>query len=159
MAHASAVLAGLVFVALELNSASFFKDATQRTRAIGTMTGFMVILLVSGLALMGEQTDLTLGGGWALVAGIGLVIYLRGLFDNEGTKEPSGIGVNKRRVTLGILTYLGQIGGALLLMTGSELGLYLAASFMLLSIVYLVSGAWLLFVGSSMHKHNQSDES
>ena len=146
-----------MFVNLRLNSASFFGHLYGKgTRAIGTMTGFMVILLVSGLALMGEQTDLTLGGGYA-VAGIGLVIYLHGLFDNEGTKEPSGIGVNKRRVTLGILTYLGQIGGALLLMAGSELGLYLAASFMLLSIVYLVSGAWLLFVGSSMHKHNKSD--
>src|SRR3954451_2243336 len=74
---AVAVLTGLVFVALSLNPDVLLRDAMHRARSVGTLTNFGAIFLMSAVALMGDQTDLSLGIVWLLVSIGGAFVYVR----------------------------------------------------------------------------------
>jgi hypothetical protein len=56
---AAAALSGLVFVASSLNIGVILRDATHRSRSIGTLTTFTGIFTVCALALMGGQIEVT----------------------------------------------------------------------------------------------------
>jgi hypothetical protein len=57
---AAAVLTGSVFVALSLNLNVLLQDVMHRARSIGTLTNFGGIFVVSAVALMGSETDISL---------------------------------------------------------------------------------------------------
>lgn len=146
MGHGAAVLAGLVFVAIELNHKALFKDATHHARALGTISGFMAAFAVSCFALLDAITHVWFGLLWAITTTVALTIYLKGLSNNQNKVFQSNIGVTRARLVVGISLYLAQIIGALLMVGGNKAGIYIATVALTLNMLYLVSGAWLLFI-------------
>jgi len=142
----AAALAGLVFVAMSINLQAIVADATHRNRAIGTMTGFTVVFILCGLTLMGDQNNLTVGIEWLAVALIAAFVYVVGYVRavREGGSRSQ---LSLTRTIFGSLCYLGQIVGAILLILGQPIGIYVAATCMMLQFASLISGAWLLLVG------------
>lgn len=145
----SAALTGLVFVALTINLKGVVQDATHRYRAINMLSGFTSAFLISALALMGHQTYRTIGIEWllvsALAAGINTYGYVQG-YRLAGSRYALG----RVRVVGGSACYLGQIIGALMLSLGASSGIYVAAIALVVNFCFLVSGSWLLIVGTSL---------
>jgi modulator of FtsH protease len=141
---AAAVLTGLVFVALSLNVNTILGDVTHRARSIGTLTNFLGIFLICAVALMGDQTHVTIGIAWLLVSTGAVFVYV-----HPWITAPNQIqSMLFVRFMTGSLLYLGQVVGAILLISGLTAGLYLAAASMTLLAVYSVTGAWLLVLGA-----------
>lgn len=156
MGHGSAVLAGLVFVAMELNAALLFKDEAHRGRAFGTISGFMVILALCAFGLMGYQTNVSLGVAWLITATVGLGIFVHGFVQQPLGSRQGQFGVTPLRTAMGVLSHAGLIIGAGLFIAGQEIGIYISAVFMVLTTVYLVSGAWLLIRDVTFHSKKKS---
>jgi hypothetical protein len=74
----AAALTGLVFVAMTLNVAAIRKDAPQRYRAIGTLTGFAAAFVTCALVLMGDQDNRAIGAEWLVVSAVAAVVYIGG---------------------------------------------------------------------------------
>jgi len=148
----SAALTGLVFVALTINLSGVAKDATHRYRAINMLSGFTAVFVLSSLALMGHQTYRTLGIEWLLVsllaAGINTNGYIQG-FRLVGSRYASRYALSGVRIVGGSACYLGQIIGSLMLCFGSRTGIYVGAMALIINFYFLVSGSWLLIVGTS----------
>jgi len=144
----SAALTGLVFVALTINLSGVAKDATHRYRAINMLSGFTAAFVLSSLALMGHQTYRTLGIEWLLVsllaAGINTNGYIQGL-----RLVGSRYALSRIRIVGGSACYVGQIIGSLMLCFGSRMGIYVGAIALIVNFYFLVSGSWLLIVGTS----------
>jgi hypothetical protein len=145
----SAALTGLVFVALTINLKGIAQDATHRYRAINMLSGFTAAFLISALALMGHQTYRTVGIEWFLVASLAAGIntngYVQG-FRSDGSRYA----LSPIRIVGGSACYLGQIIGSLMLILGSSTGIYVAAIALIINFGFLVSGSWLLIVGTSL---------
>jgi hypothetical protein len=143
----SAALTGLVFVAMSINLKGVVKDATHTYRAINMLCGFTAAFLVGCFALMGDQTNRTLGVEWLAVAALAAAIntngYIQG-FRKTGSRYALSLG----RIAGGSACYLGQIIGSLVLFFGSSAGIYLAAIAMIANFCFLISGSWLLIVGT-----------
>jgi hypothetical protein len=93
---------------------------------------------------MGAQTHKQIGIELLITAAIGTTIFLYGFrqaFRLES--HPS-----KQRLVVGSCLYLAQLLGAVVLISGAIVGLYLAAVAMVLNIAFMISGAWLLVVGA-----------
>jgi|SRR5579862_5101962 len=143
---ATACLTGLVFVAMSLNLEAVVGDATHRNRAVGTLAGFTAIFILCGLALTGKQNNISIGMEWLVISSITAYIYINGYVQAvKGGGSPSGLSLP--RMMFGVVCYLAQIGGSVLLMLGYICGLYLAAGAMMIFFASLISGAWLLLVG------------
>jgi modulator of FtsH protease len=141
---AAAVLTGLVFVALSLNVNAILGDITHRSRSIGTLTNFSGIFVICSVALMGDQTHVTIGITWLLVSIVAGVVYVR-----VRIIAPTQIRSTRlTRFLMGSALYLGQIVGSILLLSGLTAGLYLAGVSMTLLAVYSITGAWLLVLGA-----------
>jgi hypothetical protein len=143
----SATLAGLVFVALTINLRGVAKDATHRYRAINMLSGFTSVFIVSSLALMGDQTYRTLGIEWFIVALIAAAINTNG-YVQAFRQQGSLYGLSRFRMIGGSACYLGQVVGSLLLYAGVAAGIYIAAVGLIVNFYFLVSGAWLLILGT-----------
>jgi len=65
----AAALTGLVFVAMSLNLYAIFKDPTHRSRAVGTLAGFIAVFMICALGLMGGQNHVSIGVEWLVVSG------------------------------------------------------------------------------------------
>jgi len=145
----SAALTGLVFVALTINLKGIAQDATHRYRAINMLSGFTAAFVISALALMGHQTHRTLGIEWLLVsllaAGVNTNGYVQG-FRLAGSRYALSL----VRIIGGSLCYLGQIIGSVMLFLGYRTGIYVAAVALIVNFYFLVSGSWLLIVGTSL---------
>jgi hypothetical protein len=143
----SAALTGLVFVALTINLKVVTKDATHRYRAINMLSGFTAAFVISALALMGHQTYRTLGIEWLIVSSFALAINTNGYI--QGFRlVGSRYALSLVRIAGGSACYLGQIIGSLMLCLGFRTGIYVAAIALIVNFLYLVSGSWLLIVGS-----------
>lgn len=145
----SAALTGLVFVALTINLKGVVQDATHRYRAINMLSGFTAVFLISALALMGHQTYRTIGIEWLLVAALAAGINTHGYVQGYrlvGSRYALGL----VRIAGGSACYLGQIVGALMLCFGAASGIYVAAIALVVNFCFLVSGSWLLIVGTSL---------
>jgi hypothetical protein len=143
----SAALTGLVFVAMSINLKGVARDATHRYRAINMLSGFTAVFLISSLALMGHQTYRTLGIEWLLVSSVAAAIntngYIQGL-----TVGGSGYALNRFRIVGGSACYLGQLIGSLLLLLGIATGIYIGAIALVVNFYFMVSGSWLLILGT-----------
>ena len=143
----SAALTGLVFVALSINVKGVTKDATHRYRAINMLSGFTAVFIISCLALMGRQTYRTLGIEWLIVALLAAAANTNGYI--QGFRlSGSRYALNPVRVVGGSACYLVQIIGALVLYFGSAAGIYISAIAVIVNFCFLVSGSWLLIVGT-----------
>jgi hypothetical protein len=143
----SAALTGLVFVAVTINLRVISEDATHRYRAINMLSGFTSVFIVSALALAGHQTHRTLGIEWLVVAVLAIAINTYGYLQAFRRKS-SLYALTLVRMVGGSVCYLGQIIGSLVLFFGSTSGLYVAAFALVLTFCYLVSGSWLLILGT-----------
>lgn len=143
----SATLAGLVFVALTINLRGVARDATHRYRAINMLTGFTSVFLISALALMGRQPGLWLGLEWLVVAVAATAINTNG-YVQAFRLHSSLYALSRFRVIGGTLCYVGQIVGATMLMLGVQAGIYVGAIALVANFVILVSGSWLLILGT-----------
>jgi hypothetical protein len=111
------------------------------------LSGFTAVFLVSGLALMGHQTHRTLGIEWLIVSLLAAAIntngYIRGL-GSAGSRYALGL----VRIAGGSACYLGQLIGSSMLYFGSGTGIYVAAIALIVNFCFMVSGSWLLIVGT-----------
>jgi len=152
----AAALTGLVFVSMSLNLHVITQDATHRYRAIGTLTGLTAIFMICAFAIMGGQNHLAVGAEWLIISSIAMFIYIYGYIQAlKGTGSKVGLGF--KRLAMGTIYYLIAITGAITLISGYIIGIYVSAVAMILYIPFLISGAWLLMVGvhqdlSKQHK-------
>jgi len=143
----SAALAGLVFVAISVNLRGVVKDATHTYRAINMLSGFTAAFVVSCLALMGHQTHRTLGIEWLLVSLLAGAINTNGYIQGFSVAG-SRYALSLARVVGGSACYLAQVIGAALFYFGSGAGIYISATGLIVNFYFLVSGSWLLIVGT-----------
>jgi len=143
----SAALTGLVFVALSINLKGVAKDATHRYRAINMLSGFTAVFLISALALMGHQTYRTVAIEWLVVSVLAAAVntngYVQG-FRSSGSRYA----LSPVRIVGGSVCYLAQIIGSIILYFGSAAGIYIAAIAVIINFLFLISGSWLLVVGT-----------
>lgn len=144
----SAALTGLVFVAITINLKGVAQDATHRYRAINMLSGFTSMLIVSSFALMGHQTYRTLGIEWLIVSLLAAAINTNGYVQAFRLDGSSRYALSYVRMVGGSACYLGQIIGSLLLLFGSGTGVYIGATALIVNFCYLISGSWLLIVGT-----------
>ena len=143
----AATLAGLVFVAMTINLKGVAKDATHRYRAINMLSGFTSVFLISSLALMGHQTYRTLGIEWFIVSLLTAAINTNGYV--QAFRLPGSLyALSLFRMVGGSACYLGQIIGSLMLHFGSGSGIYVSAVALIVNFYFLVSGSWLLILGT-----------
>jgi hypothetical protein len=145
----SAALTGLVFVALTINLKAVAQDATHRYRAINMLSGFTAAFVISALALMGHQTHRSLGIEWLLVASLTAGINTNGYV--QGSRlAGSRYALSPVRIVGGSACYLGQIVGSFIFLLGSTAGIYVAAIALIVNFYFLISGSWLLIVGTEL---------
>ena len=144
---AAAVFTGLVFVALSLNLGGLLREAMHRARSIGTLTNFGAVFLISAVALMGDQTHVSLGVVWLLVSIVAGFVYVRP-WPTTRRMSPSSTVAPSVRLLIGTALYLGIAVGSILVLSGTTAGLYVAASSVTLLATYSVTGAWLLVLGA-----------
>ena len=141
-----AALTGLVFVSLSIalsqNLEDMTKDATHKYRSINTLAGLTSIFVTCGLVLMPGQDHTAVGAELLVFSAAGAGIFLYGFrqafrFGSTPSKE---------RLVIGTALYLAEAIGALVLLSGSISGLYVAAIAMVLNVAFMISAAWLLVV-------------
>jgi hypothetical protein len=141
-----AALTGLVFVALSialsLNLEEMTKDATHKYRSINTLAGLTAVFVTCGLVLMPGQRHEAIGIELLLLALAGAATFLYGFRQAfKFGSQPS-----KQRLLLGTIIYLAESIGALVLISGSLSGLYIAAVAIVVNVAFMISAAWLLVV-------------
>ena len=148
----SAALTGLVFVAVTINLEGVAKDATHRYRAINMLTGFTAVFIMSAFALMGHQTYTTLGIEWLIVSLSAAIVNSNG-YIQAFRRHSSLYALNLFRIVGGSACYLGQIIGSIMLYFGSSAGIYLSAISLIVNVCFLISGSWLLILGTLPDAH------
>ncbi len=141
-------LTGLVFVALSLNLETIAIDTTHRYRAIGTLTGLAAVFLRSALVLMGGQGHKAVGAELLVVSCLAAIVYVTGYI----RASRSGNAASLSRTVSGTALYSAEMVGAIILISGSISGLYIAAIALVANTCYMITGAWLLVVGVYQEK-------
>ena len=144
----AAALTGLVFVALTINLKGVVGDATHRYRAINMLTGLTAAFIICAFALMGAQTYRTIGIEWLIVSLLAATINTNG-YVQAFRLGSSLFALSAFRIVGGSACYLGQMIGALMLCLGSGVGIYISAVALIVNFLFMVSGSWLLIVGTS----------
>jgi modulator of FtsH protease len=154
----AAVLTGLVFVAISLNVNVVTQDATHRYRARDTLSGMAGVFVICALVLMGGQEHGAVGIEWLVVATISIAVYVHGYLQAVRLSGRTAW-LRAGRVVFVVVLYLTQLVGAVLLVAGHVAGLYVAAVAMVAALAFMITGAWLLFVGVTMRGPNALDRS
>jgi modulator of FtsH protease len=141
-----AALTGLVFVALSIalsqNLADMTEDATHKYRSINTLAGLTGVFVTCGLVLMPDQNHKEIAAELLIVGLAGAAIFLYGFRQAfKFGSQPS-----KQRLVVGTALYGAQLIGALILLSGSISGLYVAAIAIVSNVAFMISAAWLLVV-------------
>jgi hypothetical protein len=143
----SATLAGLVFVAMTINLKGIAHDATHRYRAINMLNGFTSGFIISAFALMGHQTNQTLGIEWLAVSLLAAAVNTNGYIQAFRGRS-SLYALSRFRIAGGSACYLGQIIGSIMLYFGNTAGIYISAAALIVNFYFFVSGSWLLIMGT-----------
>ena len=144
----AAALTGLVFVAMSLNLEEMTDDATHKYRSINTLAGLTAVFVRCGLVLMGGQDHRAVGAELSVVAVIGAAIFVYGFRQ----AYRFGSSPSLQRLALGTSLYAAEVAGACVLVSGSILGLYVAAAAIVLNVAFMTSAAWLLVVSVYQRK-------
>jgi hypothetical protein len=142
----AAALTGLVFVAMSLHLSEIVSDAAHRHRARTILTALTTVFIRCGLVLMGGQGIRAVG-----LEIVGVIVFvellvLQSLYRALRDSGPMRHAVYSRTLGYVACLVIEQAGGVVLL-AGSSWGLYLVGVGMMASILFIVSGAWLLLVG------------
>jgi len=143
----SATLAGLVFVAMTINSRALTGDATHKYRAVNMLAGFGAAFILSAFALMGHQTHRSLGLEWLVVSGLATIINTNGYIQAFRTHS-SLYALSSLRIIGGSACYVAQVVGALAFCLGAKAGIYIAATALIINFCFFISGAWLLILAT-----------
>lgn len=143
-AGASAALAGLVFVAVSINIEHVISYKGLPEMAIVTLMLLLGVLIVSLFSLVPGQTPHSLG----IMLGIQSVLWtfliarfaIRSLPDREHGQRVSS------RLILPAIGTAPYVVGAIILLTGSESGMYWIFAGMVGAIIAAVLDAWVLLV-------------
>jgi hypothetical protein len=141
-----AALTGLVFVALSialsLNLEEMTKDATHKYRSINTLAGLTAVFVTCGLLLLPGQNHTAIGLELLVLSVAGAATFLFGFRQAfKFGSRPSG-----ERLVIGTGIYVAESIGALILISGSLSGLYVAAVAIVVNVAFMISAAWLLVV-------------
>jgi hypothetical protein len=144
----SAALTGLVVVAMSLHLEVIAADPVLRHRARSILTGLAAVFMRCALVLMGGQSGRAVGAELLLVCAVITVAGIASYWQVTRTGRP--VPWASRYRTLGSLAcYSTEMLGAAILIGGSIVGLYVAATAMVASFFFMISGSWLLLVGVS----------
>lgn len=136
-------LTGLVFVAMSLNLKVIAVDATNRYRAINTLSGLALVFMRCALVLMGTQNHRSVGAELFVVAGISALVFAKGY--SRAMKMSKGLRLT--RIFGGSLVHVIEMIGAAIFFFGYIAGLYIAAVAIVTTTCYMITAAWLLVVG------------
>jgi hypothetical protein len=142
----AASLAGLVFVAMSLHLSDIAFEPTHRHRARTILTALTTVFIRCGLVLMGGQTARAVGAEiFVVIVGVEILVFrsLYGAIRGSGAEQHR---VLSRTLGYGACLIVEQAGAATLFFGGTW-GLYAVGVGMMASILFIVSGAWLLLVG------------
>jgi hypothetical protein len=142
----AAALAGLIFVAMSIKPEIIIRNTTHKNRAVNMLSGFTAVFMACGCALIGNQSLPALGYEWLALWLIATFIFVRG-YVVAIRSGMSSIGLNAPRLAGGTMCYLAEMIGAVLLILGKNLGLFVAAIATIVLFAFLISGAWLLMIG------------
>ena len=100
-----------------------------------------------------------LGFEWLVLWLIATIVFIRG-YVIAIRSGMSSIGLNPPRLVGGTICYLAEVVGAIFLILGYSVGLYIAAIGIIILFAFLISGAWLLMIGTyedgakqRLHRH------
>ena len=142
----AAALAGLIFVAMSINHVIIIQNTTHKNRATNMLIGFTAVFMASGFALIGNQYLEVLGVEWLILWLIATVLFISG-YVRAIRSGMSSIGLNPLRLAGGTICYVAEVIGAIFLILGYSVGLYIAAIAIIILFAFLISGAWLLMIG------------
>ncbi|WP_127125325.1 hypothetical protein [Georgenia sp. SYP-B2076] len=145
MAGGSAALAGLVMVAISVNIKAILSLPSVPTRAGAAVASLVLVVVISGLALVPRQPAVLLGAevlAGTCVAALTHLAYLR-----QSRRLPD-VAPSSRilRVSLTALQLLPLLAGAGLLLVGSDAGVAWVAAGIILTIIGSTLDAWVLMV-------------
>lgn len=145
-AGAAAALAGLIIVAMTVNIQTILSIPSMTSRAAATI-GSLVLIVVSAVAGLIPNQAVELLGAEILVFAIGATALTvdAAVRMIRGAEAPY-VGVTWLKSAIAIVQIVPFIVGAVLLLTGSDAGLYWVAAGALLVFVGSVANAWVLLV-------------
>jgi hypothetical protein len=139
----AAALTGLVFVAMTLHVDQIANHPLHRHRARTILTGLTAVFLRCGLVLMAGQSDQAVA--------VELIVILTGvemiLLSSFSAAAPAATTGALLRSIGSFICLLTEQAGAVVVFFGSSWGFYVVGVGMMLSFIFMVSGAWLLLVG------------
>jgi modulator of FtsH protease len=139
-------LMGLGFVAMSIHLKAILSRPALVNRAKGVLTNLTAVFVRCSLALMGSQghqaVALELFGICAIAVFIGAVNFREVLRAPGPVPRPA-----LYRYLGGLLCFLIEMTGAVVLFLGSDWGLYMVACAMMAGFYFVISGAWLLMIG------------
>ncbi len=92
-----------------------------------------------------DQDNRAIGAEWLVVASVAAVVNVGGYVQAVRTRgNHAAIRVN--RVVFGTVCCVAEMTGAVLLIAGQNMGLYVAAVGMVVYIAFMITGAWLLII-------------
>jgi len=145
LAGASAALAGLVFVAISINIERILQLEGVPELGMVTLLLLVGVLVVSMFGLIPEQGDKAFGaeilvqsGLWSFLIAVVTMRGIGSLTEGEG-RLPS-------RVILPLFGTVPYLIGSILLIGGTEAGIYWVFAGMLGAILAAVMNAWILLV-------------
>ena len=142
----AAALTGLGFVAMSIHLKTILSRPALVNRAKGILTNLTAVFVRCSLAIMGGQSHqavaLELFGICAIAVIMGMVNFSAVLRAPGPVPRPS-----LYRFLGGLLCFIIEMTGAVVFFLGFSWGLYMAASAMMASFYFIVSGAWLLLIG------------
>jgi hypothetical protein len=161
----AAALTGLVFVAMSLHLSDIVTNPAHRHRARTILTALTDVFVRCGLVLMGGQGARAVGAELFVVAAGVEFVVLRSLYRalrGSGAGAPSAPlrslvpvalrggsprqhGVLFRTLGYAVCLVVEEAGAAILFFRHTA-GLYLVGVGMMVSFLFIVSGAWLLLV-------------
>ncbi len=143
-AGASAALAGLVFVAISINVEDIVKNKGLPEMGVVTIMLLLGVLIVSLFGLIPEQSNRDLGIELLVMSIIWTVGV--GWFAFRSLPDESNLERTVSRLGLPAFGTLPYLAGAVLLVSGSDTGMYFIFAGMIGAVIAAVMDAWILLV-------------
>ena len=145
-AGASAVLAGLLFVAISLNMSRILTFPALPNVALRALGLFATIFVISSLMLVPGQTSLALGSELLVTASAAAIVNCWLAFEVLRTSEPKyRAGGRAGLAAVSAVSGL-YIAAAFFILDGASIGVYLLVGPVLTSILLALMDSWVLLV-------------
>jgi modulator of FtsH protease len=146
MAGAAAALAGLIIVAMTVTIKDILASKSLPSRAGATIASLVLVVVISGLALMPAQPLAALGTELICVTAAVLVIEIVSAVRITQERPARPVLENAYKIILGIGQLVPILIGAILIASGNATGVFWVAGGILLTIAFAMMNAWVLLV-------------